>query len=553
MQAANKEIVASNEELQSLNEELQSANEELQSLNEELQSANEELQTAKEELQASNEELTTVNDESNIRNTQLSKLNDDFINLTTSIQLPVVVVEDDCRIRFFTPAAEKIFNLVSTDVGRPLRDIKQKILLSDLEGLILQVIKDLHSYEQEVLDVYGSWYALKIQPYKTSDNKISGAILTFSNIDALKKNQKLENEKHEEFNKIVRQANHDIASPIAALEIFLSAQASKLPEEQRVGARNSLNSIRGITSSMLLHFRTEDKAMSPFYDVLLLPALLEALQEKKFEHRNSKINFCENMDENMNFSFVHLDFWNFKRMFSNLINNAVEALSSTQDPKLVITLGTTATMEPDKVCITISDNGIGMPAFVREQILSNLPVVSIKRNGFGIGYAQIREMLELHGIKLEVESTEHVGTKIILTLPTLKLPHYIASEIELHSCDTVIVLDDDPSIHGAWDLRFSEVPGVKLKHFTQGRDAVEYFKNLSEASKQQVLLLADYELLNQNMNGIDVINLVKPIRAILVTGHYFNQKLVSDVKDYDMKILPKSLASKVPISCEKSS
>jgi len=191
MQSIIEERESANEELQTANEEVVSSNEELQSLNEEMQSANEELQTAKEEIQASNEEITTVNDELHGRNAQLTQLNDDFTNLTKSIQLPVVIVTNDLKIRFFTPGSEKVFNLVATDVGRPISEIKLKAKVPELEGLIVRVIKDLAMKDQEVQDEQGYWYNLQIRPYRTSDNKIDGAVITFADVNALKQRQRV--------------------------------------------------------------------------------------------------------------------------------------------------------------------------------------------------------------------------------------------------------------------------------------------------------------------------------------------------------------------------
>lgn len=191
MQSIIEERESANEELQIVNEEVVTSNEELQSLNEEMQSSNEELQTAKEEIQASNEEIITVNEELNSRNAQLTQLNDDFLNLINSIQMPIVIVGHDLRIRRFTPAAEMVFSLVSTDVGRLITDIKLKVNILNLESLILQVIKDLSIKEQEVQDENGAWYSVTMRPYKTLENKIDGVVIKFSNIDTLKKNQRL--------------------------------------------------------------------------------------------------------------------------------------------------------------------------------------------------------------------------------------------------------------------------------------------------------------------------------------------------------------------------
>jgi two-component system CheB/CheR fusion protein len=130
-QRLQEELAASREYLQSIiqdleaaNEELQSANEEILSANEELQSTNEELDTAKEELQSTNEELNTVNEELQARNEELSHVNSDLLNLLASVQIAIVMVANDLRIRRFTPMAEKVLNLIPTDLGRPITDIK---------------------------------------------------------------------------------------------------------------------------------------------------------------------------------------------------------------------------------------------------------------------------------------------------------------------------------------------------------------------------------------------------------------------------------------------
>ena len=111
------------EEHESANEELRSANEEIQSSNEELQSTNEELETAKEELQSTNEELNTVNDELQTRNLQLAQAGNDLQNLLSSVNIPIVMLSNDLRIRRFTPVSQRALNLIPTDVGRPISDI----------------------------------------------------------------------------------------------------------------------------------------------------------------------------------------------------------------------------------------------------------------------------------------------------------------------------------------------------------------------------------------------------------------------------------------------
>ncbi|BAZ20051.1 signal transduction histidine hinase [Kalymmatonema gypsitolerans NIES-4073] len=175
------------EEQQATNQDLRAANEEILSSNEELQSTNEELETAKEEIQAANEELNTVNDELRRRTLEATQVSNDLQNLLSSINIPILMLGGDLQIRQFTPSVEGIFNLISTDVGRPLSDINHKLNVPNLEQQILEVIRTLNLKAAEIQDRDGHWYDLRIRPYRTIDNKIDGAVLVLVDIDNLKR------------------------------------------------------------------------------------------------------------------------------------------------------------------------------------------------------------------------------------------------------------------------------------------------------------------------------------------------------------------------------
>ncbi len=175
------------EEQEAMNEELRSANEEIQSSNEELQSTNEELETAKEELQSSNEELMTLNEELEHRNEELAHVNNDLLNLLASVDLPIVMLDSNLRIRRFNPGAQRTLNLIPSDAGRSIRDLKLTLDLNDLDKMIAGVIDTLEVRELQVRDHNGRNYLLRIRPYKTSDNKIDGAVLVLIDIDQLTK------------------------------------------------------------------------------------------------------------------------------------------------------------------------------------------------------------------------------------------------------------------------------------------------------------------------------------------------------------------------------
>src|SRR6185295_2101472 len=157
------------------------------SANEELQSINEELETSKEELESANEELTTVNDEMAHRNAELGRLNSDLINIQTSARQAIIVLGRDLTVRRFSALAEKQFNLIVADLGRPFSHVRHDLNVPDLLALIARVIEAVREEEREVQDAAGRWFLLRVRPYVSTDNKVDGAVLVLVDVDALKR------------------------------------------------------------------------------------------------------------------------------------------------------------------------------------------------------------------------------------------------------------------------------------------------------------------------------------------------------------------------------
>ena len=160
----------------------QSAGQELLSRNEELQLMNEELETAKEELQSTNEELTTLNDELSNRNLEMMQVTSDLDNLLASVQIPIVMVDRALMVRRATPAARNAFNILPTDIGRRIIELRPNVDLPDLETILHDVVETLGTRERKVADKEGREYSLRVRPYRTIDNKIDGAVITLVDI-----------------------------------------------------------------------------------------------------------------------------------------------------------------------------------------------------------------------------------------------------------------------------------------------------------------------------------------------------------------------------------
>ncbi len=185
-----RELRAKEDYLQTSNEELKSSNEEMQSVNEELQSTNEELETSKEELQSVNEELATVNTELQTKVADLSQANNDMNNLLAGTGIGTVFVDHQLRILRFTPAVTRIINLITSDVGRPAGHIVSNLVGYDrLVADVQEVLDTLIPKEMQVQTQAGVCYTMRILPYRTLDNVIEGAVITFVDTTELRRTE----------------------------------------------------------------------------------------------------------------------------------------------------------------------------------------------------------------------------------------------------------------------------------------------------------------------------------------------------------------------------
>lgn len=373
--------------------------------------------------------------------------------------------------------------------------------------------------------------------------RVIGIVGTSIDITAEKEAEKLVFEQQEKFRKIVHQTVHDIRSPLTAMYMILPL-CNTLPEKLRTSLNTAAVRMLDIANELLNKVKPEEQQTSESSSPALISAeLLEIITEKKYEHKQLPLNFTPNITQPGYFAFINVDAKAFKRALSNLINNAVDAFDGGVG-KITIHLDAT----DSDVRIIVEDNGKGMPEAVKEKILNNIVVTSGKINGNGLGFSQIREALDSNDGTLSIESEVGIGTKIILTFPKIENPEWVAEKIELHKDTLIVILDDDESIHGAWEARFKKAaPHLERRHFKSGNEAVLFINGLNEAEKEKIFLLTDYELLQQGLHGLGVINQTGIKNSILVTSHHINQEVRDLAKLTNTRILPKPLASEIPI------
>lgn len=399
-------------------------------------------------------------------------------------------------------------------------------------------------------------------PIKDEKGTIFGIVGYFSDITQMKELEKelLESQKRELEAKAKKaliesaaQVSHDIRSPLAAINTVLK-DLSGLPEKQRLLIRNAAKRINDIANNLLNAYRDRDDLSgggegkrdnhtASQQTVEWLSGLLNTLvSEKSAQIGGEAIELELDMTESALSLFAVIDKIQFTRVISNLLNNAIEALQKEGK----ITLKLTQALGIATLCIT--DNGCGIPEAVLEKIKTQGGSYG-KKTGSGIGVATAIEFLKKSGGNFDIQSEVGRGTSVILSLPAVSAPDWFQSQLALRSGVTVVILDDDQSIHAIWDARFeSYAEKVTLKHFYKGDDLSAYCQT---ADYSNVLFLIDYEILPEKESGLDLIKrLAIADLAVLVTSHYENPEIRQRVFALNVKILPKDFSPHVPITVD---
>ncbi|MEO6381608.1 MAG: CheR family methyltransferase [Nitrobacter sp.] len=246
---------AASDDLESQIENIKSMTEEFQSVNEELQSSNEELETSKEEMQSVNEELQTINGELHGKNHQLTQVNNDLQNLLDSTQIATVFLDDELRIRNFTPAAMELFALREGDRGRPITDIVTMLSYDKLREDVTKVQRSLEVVEHELdLKDESATFIMRMRPYRTLANVISGVVITFNNITE----RKQQNDHLQILMKELQHRTNNLFTLIQAMARQTARHSASFADfETQFGAR-----IQGLSSSNALLIDQDWKGVS---------------------------------------------------------------------------------------------------------------------------------------------------------------------------------------------------------------------------------------------------------------------------------------------------
>ena len=354
-----------------------------------------------------------------------------------------------------------------------------------------------------------------------------------------------ENTKKIALGEIAAQVAHDIRSPLTALKV-VSGHLAELPEEKRVMIRNAVQRIDDIANDLAgkkaasVAEAAEHEAVS----VQLLSSLIEPLiSEKRIQFRaRLGIEIQCPLDAQAYGAFARVQAVELKRVISNVVNNAVEAMKG--DGSVTVTLSQTS----ETVHIFIDDTGHGIPEELLPKLMQRGATFG-KATGSGLGLYHAKTTIEAWGGSLELSSTVGEGTTVSITLPRAEAPNWFVPALQLTPNSTIVVIDDDASIHNIWEERFATLAldqhDIHAQHFSSGTDAYVWYTQHAPA---QSLFLCDYELLGDPDNGLDLIEkLGVQDRAILVTSRYEEPQVQARCAKMGVRLIPKGLAGYVPM------
>lgn len=345
-------------------------------------------------------------------------------------------------------------------------------------------------------------------------------------------------QKEKEISRMTAQVVHDIRSPLVALDMLLE-NLNSIEEKKRIMVHKSITRISDIANNLLLHSKnnSHNLIINDSVPELLFLALDNIISEKRYEHYKKPVRIELVVCSNSYNCFSSLNLMLFKRVISNLVNNAIEATNYCGS--VIVTLD----CDEKNVLIVIKDDGCGIPSDILKKV--GKPGFSFnKKNGNGYGLCYAKEFIENNNGTINIKSKENSGTKIEIILPRSDFPNWFCDSIQIKSHTSVVMIDDDPSIHDAWEEKLKIFPGVRRLHFYRLADFLAY--KVDDLSSH--LFLVDYELLNESKTGLDMIEeLNLQNKSILVTSYFDVPAVRSRCEKIGLKIIPKNYVPYIQI------
>ena len=519
-------------------EELRAINEEAMSVNEEFQTTNEELETSKEELQSLNEELMALNGQLQETVGEYQSVANDFENILNSSQVATLFLDDKLNIRFFTPAAKNLFSVITSDVGRPLADLARHFTDGNLFNDARTVLTGLVPVTREIAGENGAWYACRIMPYRTKENRIEGVVITFIDVterkiaeDAVNAAKELAENANLGKSRFLAAASHDLRQPLQSLGLLQELLATKIKDEDLLKlvelGQEAVTAMSGILNTLLNINQLEAGVIRPEVVDFPINEILEPLRSEFAYHTQNRGLDWRVLPCRLT---VHSDPRLIEQMIRNLLSNAMKYTKTGG-----VLLG--CRRRGGKLRVQVWDTGVGIP---KEQIgkifeefhqIDN-PAHEMGR-GLGLGLAIVQRLADLLGYTVDVRSRVGRGSVFSIDVPLASesrpvVPRKILrepKEIKARA-GQILVIDDDPALRKSLQMFLRTVGGHQTMVAANGEEAIRLVER--QGARPDVAIV-DYNLPG-GMTGLQVLaelrrTLGHNLPALVLTGDMSTETL----------------------------
>jgi two-component system CheB/CheR fusion protein len=531
LEATRTELQGAIHNLELSGEEQKAINEEALSVNEEYQSTNEELLTSKEELQSLNEELTALNGQLQETLDRQRTTANDLQNILFSTDVATLFLDTGLNIRFYTPATRSLFNVIPTDVGRPLADLNSLSADTALTDDARSVLTSLAPIEREIETQRDIWFIRRILPYRTQDDKVEGVVITFTDVSERKSIKKdLEEAKHEAEqatiakSRFLAAASHDLRQPLQTLTLLQAllvrcVDGEKAPKlVAKVG--DTLAAMSGMLNTLLDINQIEAGVVQATPITFPINDLLQRMRDEFTYHAQAQNLELRVVPCGLH---VHSDPALLEQMLRNLLSNA---LKYTKAGKIL--LG--CRRRRGDVSIEIWDSGIGIPETELQTIFEEYHQLDndarVRSRGLGLGLTIVKRLVKLLGHQIHVHSRLGKGSVFAVTVQSGKPvgKGSTASTVVTEPGPAprpkskILVIEDEPDLR---DLltEFLSTEGYEVSSAPDGAFA---FDLIETGRLKPELVIADYNL----PHGISGLHIAIQLRknfgvqfpVIIVTG-----------------------------------
>jgi two-component system CheB/CheR fusion protein len=489
-----EQLKALSEQHQTALEELRSANEELHSVNEEMQSTNEELETSKEELQSVNEELRTVNLRLLEKVDELDNANSDLRNLFESTEIATVFLDRYLLIRSFTPAIANLYNLIPSDQGRPLTDIKNRLKYDSLRDDVALVLNTLEPFERRVTrDDGSSHYMMRILPYRNPDSSVDGTLVTFVDITNIVQAEAALRSADERKDVFLATLSQELRNPLAPIRT-----AAGILSSSRLGP-TELARVQAIISRQAVHMSS---LLDDLLDISRVTRGTLVLKKEYVKLHELIANAIETLQPSMDLKGHHFEFLHDEKdrvvevdpmRITQVVTNLLENATKYTPPDGRITL--TSKFDGTHLIISVKDTGIGLTHDKLLTVFSMFNQVDPRAgpaNGLGIGLSLVKGLVEMHGGTVTAISdglgegstfTVRLPRSVLAEMPAA-IPFTATASPEEHQRKRILIADDNKDGAAALEILF-RMEGHEVFLVHGGVEAVE----MAALIRPQVVIL----------------------------------------------------------------